>query len=335
MAGKCTVAVDLRAVNLGVKAIEVHVGTRVSYLFEPGHVLFDELHDMGRLTRPLGFRLDAKPVPRHAVFTAAVETLSVELLSHVSADHMPSLVSADVVSDSPGRATQWSTAALSPGSSRGSMAPLPGRFAVFDVVYHFRILECEADDTDAEMIARALSLSPRLHRAVGFRLHQQVQGLPAPQFVLHTTEPGNCVVPVQHSVTPVVICTVEIFLGSTAFQVAYHASEACATLKTAHYQIARRTAFLYMGQFKFEPHESNCVTRHAAVLLQGHQQNFRTTIRRRIEAPSADVQSHSNLVRSRLIRIRQRASKVLLLFCAPGNAITSCLQAHVHLACRG
>ena len=211
---------------------------------------------------------------------------------------MPMAAYAEAHPGSTDNAAQWSTAALSPGSSRSSLSPPPVRYTVFDIAYHFRVLECEADDTEAEMLAKALSLSPSLQRAVGFRLTQIVQGLPTPQFVLHTSAPSNCVVPVQHSVVPVLVCTIEAPLGSTAFQVAYRASEACASLRTAHYQIARRTATMFVGQIQLEPHASNCVLGHSAVLLQGHTQSFRPTLRyRSIQSSSGTPQPQAVVYR--------------------------------------
>ena len=63
------------------------------------------------------------------------------LLARRAQTTCPSLPLHILIFDSPGRTTQWSTAALSPGSSRGSLLSPPKRFAVFDLAYHFRILE--------------------------------------------------------------------------------------------------------------------------------------------------------------------------------------------------
>ena len=285
--GWFTIAIDLRSLNLGVKGVEVRTGTRVQQLFEPGHFLYDELFDLGRLARPLNFRLNARPVPRTAVLTMATETLIVELGQATGIGGLPPATAATDELELHGHSQQWSTAALSPGSGRSSVASPPIRFTVFDVAYHFRILEGEADDTDQELIAKALSISPRLTRAIGFRLYQTVQGLPCPQFVLLTGDHASCVVPVQHSLSPVLVCTVEVPLGVTAFQIAYHASEACASLKTAHQQVARQTAAIYVGNVKAAPHAPNCAYSHTAVVLHGHRQNFRPTLRQRHSTASA------------------------------------------------
>ena len=140
-AGWCTVAVDLRALGLGVLARDVRTGTSVASLFEPGHTLFEELHDMGRL------RVRSVSGSTHALCPAMLSSprlrkhLLWSLLARRAQTTCPSLPLHILIFDSPGRTTQWSTAALSPGSSRGSLLSPPKRFAVFDLAYHFRILE--------------------------------------------------------------------------------------------------------------------------------------------------------------------------------------------------
>ena len=125
----------------------------------------------------------------------------------------------------------------------------------------------------------ALSLSPRIPQAEGFRLSDTVGGLPMPQFVLRTLGSGFSVVPLQHGWQPALVCTVEVESGSTAFQVAYAASQACASLRTAHNQLARRTAHLVAGGRRMEPFAESCIVTHAAVSLFGHSSAFRLPMR--------------------------------------------------------
>ena len=73
-----TIALDLRPIALGVKAIEVRLGSTLGTLFESGSILFEELDLLNRLQLPLRFRINSQPAARNVVFSADAETLTVE-----------------------------------------------------------------------------------------------------------------------------------------------------------------------------------------------------------------------------------------------------------------
>ena len=73
-----TVALDLRPIALGVRAIEVRLGTTIGRLFEAGSFLFEELDHLGRMQLPFRYRLNSGPAWRSTVFSADAETLTVE-----------------------------------------------------------------------------------------------------------------------------------------------------------------------------------------------------------------------------------------------------------------
>ena len=78
MLGWITVAADLRPLRLGVKAIDVRIGSTVDQLFSPGSSLFEALDELGRLRQPLRFRINSGVAFRASAFCLATETLTVE-----------------------------------------------------------------------------------------------------------------------------------------------------------------------------------------------------------------------------------------------------------------
>ena len=79
--GWLTLAVDLRPLRLGVKAVDVRIGSTVGQLFSAGSQLFDALEDMGRLHRRLHFRINSGFACQASAFSVATETLTVEYAS--------------------------------------------------------------------------------------------------------------------------------------------------------------------------------------------------------------------------------------------------------------
>ena len=191
---------------------------------EPGSFLFEELNDLDRLQRPLDIRLNSRPAARRAVFTPAIETMTVQL---AESELGPSAAAG--AADS---ATTWQQPELASISGRsldvlGAQSPrsLPtssdGRFTVFDQVYHYRVFTSKWGDSWEDMLAKAISLSPQLPQAYGALLHGGADGLPRPHFVLRTELSGTHVLPVVHASHPLAICTVEVPIDFTAFQIAY------------------------------------------------------------------------------------------------------------------
>ena len=113
-----TIALDLRPIAVGIRAIEVRLGTTIGRLFEAGSFLFEELDDLGRMQLPLRFRLNSGPAARNSVFSADTETLTVEEdFRPVTPGHAhmhPSLAAFGAAGGLP----PWSVTALAPGSPR-------------------------------------------------------------------------------------------------------------------------------------------------------------------------------------------------------------------------
>ena len=115
--GWTTIALDLRPLHLGVKAIEVRVGTTISQIFTHGSPLYDELREMGRMCTQLQFRINSRPVPYQAVMTLQAETLTLEPSPECGADPEDSLLAEALP---PAEEPHWSTAAQSPRTHRSS-----------------------------------------------------------------------------------------------------------------------------------------------------------------------------------------------------------------------
>ena len=74
-----TLAVDLLPLRLGVKAVDVRIGSTIDQLFSPSSSLFEALDELGRLQWPLRFRINSGSAFRASAFCLATETLTVEV----------------------------------------------------------------------------------------------------------------------------------------------------------------------------------------------------------------------------------------------------------------
>ena len=283
-----TIGVDLRPLNLGIKVANVRFGSSVRQLFAFDSPLQSELLDLGRGHLSLSFLLNLVPCVIDTAFHVGVDTLSVY----------------------PQQVSQGPTHALSqaaPASWNRRLLPVhPDRvwdleqertalFTVFDTVHHqrtFRRDELAEIDT---LIAMAISVTPEIHDAEGFLILHGIPELPSPQIVLKSRETVACVVPLLFKLHPATVCTVEAPARASSFDVSYLAARACAALKGAHHQIARRTATIVGHHGSVDPFRAGAVHTHEALVLRG----FSLSNSRRPRA-SHDLQfAHSDWVEAR------------------------------------
>ena len=270
--GWITVVVDLRALRLGIKVVDVRVGLTVRQLFQPGSLLHAELTALGRGDKTYACFHNQASCPCDQRISG--ETEAVTLLEHDSRGPNTFYLFSVSAPDT-GGTTQAREASAAGGPGRSgtrpadSVAGARSTFTVFDRIHHYRVLECNAMASIHELTAIALAQTPELTSAEGIRLQHGVPGLPNPQIVL-AEQAGPCrVTPIVYSRRPLQICTVEEPQELSAFQLALAFSENCKQLKGAPQQIARGTAVLLGRQGPIMPFAENQDFRHEAIVLRG------------------------------------------------------------------
>ena len=275
-----TVALDVRALHLGIRAIDVQIGDTPRQLLSDGW-LGQELIHLGRHGSRLSCIINAQPPACDVSFDVDSESLTIvkcggddEAGVQLLTDHVPRTASAV-------RSNRWhrQTHAASPmdaGLERRPDHPSDVAeggpdcwFTVFDRVHHMRVLPARMGASFTELVARALQLTPELAFAEGHLLARIVPGAPQPQIALADADPNLVTVPVQYLAAPIAVCTVSVAKDSTAFQIAYAASNSCHNLNGVHRQIAKGTATLSGSKGYADPFQPSCVGGHEAVELLG------------------------------------------------------------------
>ena len=259
-----TIAIDLRPANLGVKVINVRLGSSIRQLFAYDSPLQQELVELGRGEIIFSYMMNLEPCLLDTAFHVRTDTITMTpLMSQGAAS-----------SSSSGQAqhTRWARrlypqpAELSHALSEG----MEDTFTVYDTVHHFRILRCESTDTPDLLIARAMSMTPEIQNAEGHLLLHGIADLPFPQIVLSHAGSADLVVPLLYKAHPPAICTTAVPPRASAFEVAYLASRSCRALHGAQHQIARRTALILGHQGSVDPFQPGCALEHGVLVLRGY-----------------------------------------------------------------
>ena len=205
--GWTTVAVDFRALNLGIKVIDARVGSTIRQLFQPGSMLHVELTALGRGDRFYTCFMDQTSCPCDQQISGATDSLT--LVERASGG--PNTFRLYGVS-APGIASAQAGPAAGPsvhprhatadGLDGGASRALDTIFTVFDRVNHFRVLPCRVGASAQELAAAALAATPELPQARGLRLRRGIPGLPDPQIVLFEDDVRNRVTPVVYLDNP-------------------------------------------------------------------------------------------------------------------------------------
>ena len=275
--GWVTIAVDLRALHLGVKIVEVPIGSTPRTSLQGQAPLAVELSYMGRDNIVVSCLVDLQTPSCDERFTAATESLTLIPSAHSDASTIRVTTSVDHPALREGHSTmRWGRRGREPPSGQASDDDLAGgtvreqtAFTVFDTIHHMRVMVAPAKATFQDFLAIALSLTPELHTATGVFLAHAAGGLPVPQLALVERPEDHCLVPVQWRDEPARFCTVEVPQGSTAFQILYGASHACPSLRGAHQQLAKGTAAIYTNAGVVPPFAQQCVSGHEVVQLRG------------------------------------------------------------------
>ena len=258
-----TVALDLRAVNLGIKVINVRLGSSIRQLFAYCSPLQQELVELGRGEITFSYLMNHEACFLDAAFHVRSDTLTLIPLGG------PGVVSPAVSSSS--LPVRWNRRMQQPAELSVSVEPVSeGRFTVYDTVHHFRILQCEARDTPEILVARAISLTPEIPDAVGHLLLHGAAELPFPQIILASAGREDLVVPLVYKVHPVAVCTTAVPPRASAFEIAYRANRACRALAWAHQQVARRTAAILGHHGSLDPFMAGCAVEHEVLVLRGY-----------------------------------------------------------------
>ena len=273
-AGRFTLALDLRALRLGIKALDVSVGVSARQLLSQG-TLHEELVQLGRTGHTLACQYnlawrpcddalwpDTESLTLFETHTVSTDTVTISTQVSHNVQHPPA--QPDRGGSSLSRQAGPDTANTQPSHTQAAF-----RYTVFDTVHHLRILPAASSDTINDLIAKALSLTPELPTATGHILTRGIGDLPEPQIVLRAGSEDVVVVPIQYLAAPVAVCTIEGPSDASAFQLAYAASGRCGSLRGVHHQIAQRTAAFHTSSGVALPFKANCVRSNEAVILQG------------------------------------------------------------------
>ena len=263
-----TIAIDLRALNLGIKIANVRLGSSIRQLFAFDSPLRSELVDLGRGDTPLSFLLNLMPCVEDNAFHVRVDTLTVHPADAARSSPVPPSLSSAAPARWNRRFAPVTPDRVIPLEEEGAAL-----FTVFDPVHHVRTFRRDVEDTDEILIAKAISVTPSIPDAEGFLLLHGVAELPAPQFVLKSSANPDWIVPLVFQQRPIAICTVAVPDQAIAFQVAYIANKACPALRGAQHQIARRTATIVGHHGSADPYRPGCVRMHEALVLQGFSAN--------------------------------------------------------------
>ena len=261
-AGWHTIAIDLRAINLGIKVADVVLGTSIRQLLNFDSPFRAELALLGRSDIPFTFLLNQEPCVIDAAFHMQTDTLTLLPPAH-STQRIPS-------ESSQAAPARWTRTLHAPPSQAVSLDQEDSAlFTVYDVVHHYRIMRRGLTESLDALIAAAISSTPEISDAVGHVVLHEIAELPSPQIILASRQRPCCVVPLLYKIHPASVCTTEVPQQATAFQVAYCASQACRALTGAHQQIARRTAAIVGHHGSTEPFRPGCVSTHEALVLRG------------------------------------------------------------------
>ena len=240
----------------------VRLGSSIRQLFAFDSPLQSELVDLGRGNVPLSFMLNLVPCVIDTALKVRVDTLSVfpqrglQEQLQVPSQAAPARWNRRLAPVHPDRV--WEL-------DRGNAA----LYTVFDSFHRQRTFQRDELDEVDTLIAKAISVTPEISHAEGFLLLHGVAELPSPQIVLKSKDIDACVVPLLYKLHPVTVCTIEVPLRASSFEVAYLAARACAPLKGAHYQIARRTATIVGHHGTVDPFKAGAVLTHEALVSRG------------------------------------------------------------------
>ena len=136
-AGWHTIAIDLRAISLGIKVADVVLGTSIRQLLSFDSPFRAELALLGRGDIPFAFLINQEPCVVDVAFHMQTDTLT--LLPPASS------MSAGSSQAAPAR---WSRTLRIPPSQPVSLDPEEVTlYTVFDVIHHYRILQRSPGDT--------------------------------------------------------------------------------------------------------------------------------------------------------------------------------------------
>ena len=219
-----TIAIDLRPVNLGIKVINVRLGSSIRQLFAYDSPLQQELVDLGRGEIIFAYMMNLEPCLLDTAFHVRSDSITLTPLTGPAA--LQSASSSNAPQARWARRLHSQPAELATSVDEG----MDDLFTVYDTVHHFRILRCERSDTPDLLIARAISLTPEVPEPEGHLLLHGISDLPFPQIILSSAASNDVVVPLLYKVHPPAVCTVAVPLRASAFEVAYHASRSCRPL---------------------------------------------------------------------------------------------------------
>ena len=280
-----TIAIDLRSINLGIKVIDVRLGTSIRQLMDFDSPLQMELRQLGRGHLAFAYRMNLEPCLIDTAFHIHTDTISLAPFFEQEPSQ-PSVTSHAA-------SARWRRH-LTPAPSEfvtelSSQEEGDERFTVYDTFHHFRVMRRARDDAPEVLVARALSMTPEIPDAEGHIILQGIAELPFPQIILAPRSTTDCIVPLLYKVNPVTICTVSVPSKATAFEIAYAATRPCRALTGAHYQVARRTAAIIGHHGSADPFQPGCAVTHEVLVLRGY--SFATS-RARMRPSASDASQH-------------------------------------------
>ena len=154
-AGWHTIAMDLRPANLGIKVINVRLGSSIRQLFAYDSPLQQELVELGRGEIIFSYMMNSEPCLLDTAFHVRTDTIT---LTPLVGQAGASSASASA------QHTRWARRQHpQPEELSTSLNEvIDGTFTVYDTIHHFRILRCESTDTPDLLIARAMLLEYQL-----------------------------------------------------------------------------------------------------------------------------------------------------------------------------
>ena len=184
-AGWQTIAIDLRAINLGIKVADVVLGTSIRQLLNFDSPFRTELALLGRGDIPFAFLLNQEPCVIDAAFHMQTDTLTL-----LPPAHGPQSTSSEPSQAAPAR---WTRTLHAPPSQAVSLDQEDSAlFTVYDVVHHYRIMRRGLTDSLDVLIAAAISSTPEISDAVGHVVLHEIAELPSPQIILASRQRPCC-----------------------------------------------------------------------------------------------------------------------------------------------
>ena len=291
-----TIAIDLRAINLGIKVIDVVLGTSIRQLMSIHSPFYVELTHLGRGEVHFSYLVNLQPCVEDVAF-------------HMHTD-MLTLAAASASSSGPHTPARW---ARRLGTPPGQAVDLEHTdsvlYTVYDVVHHHRTFRRDPAEPVELLIARAISVTPEIEDAEGHVLLHGIAEMPFPQIGLVARHKPCCVVPLLYKLHLIGICTAEVPRGASAFETAFCASQACRALTGAQQQVARRTAAIAGHHGSSEPFRPGCVREHETLVLWSFtfgvpRPRVRATRAHEwIEARQPEAHEHHDASELRMIRV--------------------------------